>query len=68
MAKRITMDAIIVLRNAGYEVKEVEHNRRGMPGAIEVSRNAFWQRLEVINSCCIENEPIEELLELAKKF
>lgn len=67
MAKRISMDAIIVLRNAGYEVKEVEQNRRGIPGAIEVTRNALWQRLE-ISGGCIENEQIEELLTLAKKF
>lgn len=66
MAKRISMDAIIVLRNAGYEVEQINPDRRGIPRFIKATRGAFSEELPVVGGC-VENEPIEELLDIAKK-
>ena len=67
MAKRISMDAIIVLRNAGYTVEQINPNRRGVPTAIKASRGAYSEELPVVSGC-VENEPVEELLAVAKKI
>lgn len=65
MAKRISMDAIIVLRNAGYEVEQVSPDRRGIPRFIKATRGAFSEELAVVNGC-VENDGIVELLNIAK--
>lgn len=67
MAKRISMDAIIVLRNAGYEVEQINPNRRGVPTAIKATRGAYSEELPVVSGC-VENAPIEELLTHAKRL
>lgn len=66
MAKRISMDAIIVLRNAGYDVEPINPDRRGIPRFIKATRGGFSEELAVINGC-VENSLIVELLDIAKK-
>lgn len=67
MAKRISTDAKIVLQNAGYHVQEVGNNRYGKPSFLKVSWGGFEEELSIVNSC-IDNAPIEELIELAKRW
>lgn len=56
MSKRLSMDASIVLRNAGYETKHVDYHR-GKPLGLMVDR----ERL-AITSGTVDNDRVVELL------
>jgi hypothetical protein len=65
-AKRLSTDATIVLRNAGYSVCELStlgnYRRPGKPYALRVYRNgAECGDLQIICGC-VDNVKVEELI------
>lgn len=65
MAKRISVDAKIVLENAGYVVEYVYTNGRVTSLQVWAKPFEFVCQLPVVGAC-IENSLIEDLLEKAK--
>lgn len=64
MAKRISMDAIIVLRNAGYKVEQVGE-KLFRPKALRVYAEGGPFELSV-NGGTVDNDQVQALLDSAK--
>lgn len=64
MAKRITVDAKIVLERAGYIVEYVYNNGRVTGLDVWTKFAGFVKQLPVNDSCWIENDLVEELINM----
>ena len=66
MAKRITVEAKIILERADYVVEYVYKNGSVIGLDIWTKRGNYIKQLPVNASCWIENSLVEELLDIQK--